>query len=172
MIKVLKPVWLGILSLFVAGVLGNAAAEQISVTTAFTCSTNAECKRKCEGLGSDHVWKPNPGGSTLGTCTKRVTLAPLSRELLETLNVVSKYSDAIEEELNAQLSSSPTLRKLGVSGAELGSFSILLKRPIYDGPPCASCTGSGVTVERCCYSNPDCFDPCTEGGPVMFFSPD
>lgn len=47
-----------------------AFADTIQVSTGFTCSTNAECKRKCEALGKGHVWKPNPGGSTHGTCTK------------------------------------------------------------------------------------------------------
>jgi hypothetical protein len=56
--------------LIIAGGVNSSFAEQIKVSTTFTCSTNAECRRKCEALGSDHTWKPNPGGATLGTCTQ------------------------------------------------------------------------------------------------------
>lgn len=51
--------------------VNSSFAERIQVSAAFTCSTNAECKKKCEALGSDHTWKPNPGGSTFGTCSKK-----------------------------------------------------------------------------------------------------
>jgi len=48
-----------------------ASAAPTSPQVSFTCSSNAECKRKCEALGSDHTWHPNPGGSTWGRCVKR-----------------------------------------------------------------------------------------------------
>lgn len=61
-----------ILFIFIIGVNSSFAQQiQVRTTTTFSCSTNAECKKKCEKLGSDHTWKPNPGGSTLGTCTKK-----------------------------------------------------------------------------------------------------
>ena len=57
--------------LIITSGVNSSFAEKIQVSTTFTCSTNAECKRKCEALGSDHTWKSNPGGATLGTCTKK-----------------------------------------------------------------------------------------------------
>ena len=45
------------------------AMAQISVDTgiSFTCSSQEECKRKCEELGGR--WKGTPDGATHGTCT-------------------------------------------------------------------------------------------------------
>jgi len=57
--------------MLLTGSVSSAVAAPIQARESFTCSSNAECKRKCEALGSDHTWKPNPGGSTYGTCTKR-----------------------------------------------------------------------------------------------------
>lgn len=66
-------------------IINNSYAQQIQPqsSSTFSCSTNAECKKKCEKLGKDHTWKPNPGGSTLGSCTKR---GRVFRPLRERLN--------------------------------------------------------------------------------------
>jgi len=68
--------------------INSLFAAQIQVNTTFTCSTNSECKRKCENLGG--TWKPNPGGATLGTCTVKSKLSPSSKATLDSLSVVTK----------------------------------------------------------------------------------
>lgn len=71
--KIIKLITKIIGLLILTSGVNSSFAQQIQVrtTTTFSCKTNAECKRKCEELGSDHTWKPNPGGPTLGTCTKK-----------------------------------------------------------------------------------------------------
>ena len=54
--------------IIISGVNSAFAVQvQVQTNTTFTCSSNADCKTKCEALGG--TWKPNPGGSTFGTCT-------------------------------------------------------------------------------------------------------
>jgi hypothetical protein len=79
--------------LIVASGFNISLAEQIQVGTTFSCSTNAECKRKCEALGSDHVWKPNPGGSTLGTCTKKLAYST-DRNMIELPSATRVFIEA------------------------------------------------------------------------------
>ncbi len=50
----------------------NLYAQQVQVQTeeTFSCSSQTECKAKCEALPGRHVWKPSKSDFTLGTCTK------------------------------------------------------------------------------------------------------
>lgn len=63
--------------LIIAGGANSSFAAPIEVQTGETikCETNAECKTACEEIGG--TWKPNPGGSTHGTCTKKLRSAVL-----------------------------------------------------------------------------------------------
>ena len=158
------------LLIFTSGV-NSSFAEQIQVSTTFSCSTNAECKRKCEALGSDHTWKPNPGGSTLGTCTKKSQLSPPSKATLDSLSTVNKNSKEIYKELNYLFSKSPIVKKLGLKGAQINSISIMFKNNNDNDNEriCASCLGDGFAVEMCCKrSEPNCAFPCLDGVvPIM-----
>lgn len=155
------------LLIFTSGV-NSSFAEQIQVSTTFSCSTNAECKRKCEALGSDHTWKPNSGGSTLGTCTKKSRLSPPSKATLDSLSTVTKNSNVIHKELNYLFSKSPIVKKLGLKGAQINSISIVFKNNNGDERICASCLGDGFSTVMCCpRNNPNCFDPCRDGEPPV-----
>lgn len=74
--------------------MNSMFAEQIQVSTTFTCSTNADCKKKCEALGKDHTWN-----SRQRTCTKRrkgtniIKPTPLTKEELKSLPTQSKISN-------------------------------------------------------------------------------
>lgn len=73
--------------LFITSGVNSSFAKQIQVNTTFTCTTNAECKRKCEALGGR--WKSNPGGSTHGTCS-------LSYHSLSTIKEGVEYEYMVE----------------------------------------------------------------------------
>ena len=72
----------------------SALAENMNLEmgTTFTCTNNAECKRKCEALGGR--WKPNTGGATHGDCYLR-------RNSLSELLVVSR--DTLRDEKKVAL---------------------------------------------------------------------
>jgi len=59
--------------------------------TTFTCSSNSECKRKCEGLGGR--WKRDTSGATFGTCT-------IPRSSLSELVNLSKATLAEEKKMS------------------------------------------------------------------------
>mgnify|MGYP000052291075 CR=1 FL=1 len=88
--KIIK--FIGVLAL--TSGMSSAFAEQIQVSTSFTCSTNADCKKKCEALGRDHTWN-----SRQRTCTKRrkginiIKPTPLTKEELNSLPIRSKISN-------------------------------------------------------------------------------
>lgn len=86
MMKTIQLIATAIGLLIITGGVNSSFAIQVQVQTktTFSCTSNADCKRKCEALGSDHTWKPNPGGSTFGTCTKR------SQSLSEQIRVLKK----------------------------------------------------------------------------------
>lgn len=44
-----------------------AEAMSVEMGTTFSCTSNDECKRKCEAIGGR--WKRDASGSTYGTCT-------------------------------------------------------------------------------------------------------
>ncbi|NNE13858.1 MAG: hypothetical protein HKN51_02700 [Saprospiraceae bacterium] len=48
----------------------NAQQINVQTTETFTCSSEPECKRKCEALGKKYIWKKDKTGTTFGTCTK------------------------------------------------------------------------------------------------------
>lgn len=77
--------------LIITGGVNNAFAlqQQIQVQTnqTITCTSNADCKTKCEAIGG--TWKPNPGGSTHGTCTIRGSLAEGEFMDFSPINIVS-----------------------------------------------------------------------------------
>ena len=60
--------WTCIAVLLFAGSWGSGIeAASISVSGTYTCSTNAECVRKCRERGGR--WRRDTSGATLGTCT-------------------------------------------------------------------------------------------------------
>ena len=158
---------------------------QVQTTTTFSCSTNAECKKKCEALGSDHTWKPNPGGSTLGSCTKRgkplvsgdnsdiARPNPPSKADLDSLSVIAKNSQEIHKELNVLFSKSSIAKKLKLEGVQISTFSITVNR-LRDSEKdiCASCQGPppyDLVSTLCCYN---CNDPCRDPDyvPTLLYS--
>lgn len=74
--------------------MNSALAAQIQVSTTFTCTTDADCKKKCEALGKDHTWS-----SSQRTCTKRrkgtniIKPNPLTKEELNSLPTRFKMSN-------------------------------------------------------------------------------
>lgn len=173
MFYVLKIIPLMLGAAVVLSLSTDAAAEDISVTTTFSCDSQEDCKAKCEALGRGHVWRGTPNGPTLGTCTKRSAVARPSMDTLRALNSISENSSAIEEELNDRLRQSSTMRELGIADAEISSFAIRLKRQKPEEPICATCSGSGIAVERCCQANdPICVDPCWDGMPILAITAD
>lgn len=82
---------LSIIAVLLIALPASAQTMNVEMGTTFTCTNNAECKRKCEGLGG--TWRPNPGGSTHGSCSLR-------RISLSELLLVSR--DTLKEEKNVR----------------------------------------------------------------------
>ena len=167
--KIIKLITKVIGLLIIWGGISSLFAEQIQVSTTFTCSTNAECKKKCEALGNDHTWKPNPGGSTLGTCTKKSRPLHPSKATLDALSIVTQNGEVIRRELNSQFSKSHIARRLGLKRAQINSVSIIFKNNNnMNERVCATCLGAGFAIEMCCpVNNPNCVDPCWDGTPLL-----
>jgi hypothetical protein len=49
--------------------LNNALAKNIQSGKTYSCSSVADCKKKCEDDGN--TWKPDPRGKIFGTCTEK-----------------------------------------------------------------------------------------------------
>ena len=153
----------------------SCSTNQNREGTTFTCSSNQECKEKCEALGSDHTWKPNPGGSTFGTCTKRMIVKRPGQTkdaklpptvLLDSIGLVSDNAAEIINELNVLFSKSSVVSRLGLQSFKINSASITLGNQFDGFRTCASCLGDGITVELCCPpEDPHCAFPCIDGRP-------
>jgi len=82
---------LSVIAVLLFALPASAQTMNVEMGTTFTCTNNAECKRKCEALGG--TWKANPGGSTHGSCSLR-------RISLSELLLVSR--DTLKEEKNVR----------------------------------------------------------------------
>lgn len=69
--KITQSVSMLVTLMLLSSGFNNSFAKNIQSVKAFTCSSQADCKKKCEALGSDHTWKSDPSGATHGTCTKK-----------------------------------------------------------------------------------------------------
>lgn len=74
----------------------NAESMGVEMATTYTCSSNAECKRKCEGLGGR--WKRDTTDTTFGTCTIPASslsdLVNKSKAILGDEKNISKWTHA------------------------------------------------------------------------------
>lgn len=67
----------------------NSSALQISVSDSYTCSSNSECKKKCEDRGGR--WKKDKTGTTYGTCTISASISIADQvQILENLLETAK----------------------------------------------------------------------------------
>jgi putative hemolysin len=66
----------------------SALALQIGVSDTYTCSSNSECKRKCEERGGR--WKRDRTGTTYGTCT-----LPPSISIPDRIELLQKQLDRL-----------------------------------------------------------------------------
>lgn len=120
----------------------NAQALTVNVTESFTCTSNSECKRKCEARGGR--WKKDKTGTTHGTCSK-----PAARSL-------SDQIDALQNQLK-QAETAKTLRDAKRFGdwpkasAPGNSIGVAELKP-------SECAGLGgeVSVDSNCPSNVIC----------------
>ena len=69
----------------------SALALQISVSDTYTCSTNSECKRKCEERGGR--WKRDKTGTTHGTCT-----LPSSISITDRIEILQNQLDRVKRQ--------------------------------------------------------------------------
>ena len=148
----IKTYCLIIALIILIGATSNSSAAKIQIQTnnAFSCSTDAVCKTKCEAEGG--TWKRDKTGKILGTCTVK------SQSLVDDLMVQS-----VKAELSAAFSKSKLAYDLGLQESEANSISFTFIRES-DCEVSASCTGSGIVVEMCCIAN--CNDPCRDGGVI------
>jgi len=92
--------WVLIVALALAGLVlpaSGALALQVGLNDTFTCSSNAECKRKCEARGGR--WKRDRTNTTHGTCTLPASISIRERiELLSTQLEQAKAQQRLYEQ--------------------------------------------------------------------------
>jgi len=68
---------------------GNVYALKTKYVDSYTCTNNADCKKKCEDRGG--VWRRDKTGTTHGTCT-----VPSSIKLSDKIGILQKQLDQMK----------------------------------------------------------------------------